>query len=87
METTEVAQKSGTGRTCNVATCCLLAGTLGAGQAYLRCRNSWFLGRHVRGTSGTKSSHLGMEHPGAVGSGEVETCRGADVVEAGLEAY
>ena len=33
-----------------------------------------------------KSSHLGMEHPGAAGSGEVETCRGADVVEAGAEA-
>ena len=33
-----------------------------------------------------KSSHLGIEHPGAAGSGEVETCRGGDVVEAGAEA-
>ena len=24
-----------------------------------------------------------MEHPGAAGSGEVKTCRGGDVVEAG----
>ena len=37
------------------------------------------------GTSGTKSSRLGMEHPGAAGSGEVKTCRGGDVVEAGAE--
>ena len=27
-----------------------------------------------------------MEHPGAAGSGEVETCRGGDVVKAGAEA-
>ena len=33
-----------------------------------------------------KSSHLGMEHPGAAGSGEVKTCGGGDVVEAGAEA-
>ena len=33
-----------------------------------------------------KSSHQVMEHPGAAGSGEVETCRGGDVVEAGAEA-
>ena len=32
-----------------------------------------------------KSSHLGMEHPGAAGSGEVKT-GGGDVVEAGAEA-
>ena len=38
------------------------------------------------GTSGTKSSRLGMEHPGAADSGEVKTCRGRDVVEAGAEA-
>ena len=44
------------------------------------------LGRHARGTSGTRSSHLGIEHPGAAGNGEVETCRGGDVVEAGAEA-
>ena len=30
-----------------------------------------------------KSSHLGMEHPAAAGSGEVKTCRGGDVVKAG----
>ena len=28
----------------------------------------------------------GMEHPGAAGSGEVKTCGGGDVVEAGAEA-
>ena len=33
-----------------------------------------------------KPSHLGMEHPGAAGSGEADTCRGRDVVEAGAEA-
>ena len=38
------------------------------------------------GTSGIKSSRLGVEHPGAGGSGEVKTCRGGDVVEAGAEA-
>ena len=27
-----------------------------------------------------------MEHPGAAGSGEVKTCRGGDVVEAGADA-
>ena len=27
-----------------------------------------------------------MEHPGAAGSGEVEACRGGDVVEAEAEA-
>ena len=32
-----------------------------------------------------KSSPLGMEQPGAAGSGEVKTC-GGDVVEAGAEA-
>ena len=32
-----------------------------------------------------KSSHLGMEHPGAAGSGEVKT-GGGDVVEAGAES-
>ena len=36
--------------------------------------------------SGTKSSRLGMEHPGAASSGEVKTCRGGGVVEAGAEA-
>ena len=37
------------------------------------------------GTSGTKSSHLGMEHAGAAGSGEGKTCGGGDVVEARAE--
>ena len=77
----EVVTKAGSGRTCDVATCGLLEGTLGAGQVDLRSRNLWSLGRYARGTSGTESSHLGMEHPGAAGSGEVETCRGGDVVE------
>ena len=36
-------------------------------------------------TSGTKSSHLGMEHPRAAGSGEVKTWRGGAVVEAAAE--
>ena len=40
----------------------------------------------MTGTSGTMSFRLGMEHPGAAGSGEVKTCRGRDVVEAGVEA-
>ena len=38
------------------------------------------------GTSGTKSSRLGMKHPGAAGSGEVKTWKGGAVVEAGAEA-
>ena len=29
---------------------------------------------------------MGMEHPGAAGSGEVEACRGGDVVRAEAEA-
>ena len=29
---------------------------------------------------------MGIEHPGAAGGGEVETCRGREVVEAGTEA-
>ena len=33
-----------------------------------------------------KSSYLGMEHPRAAGSGELETFRGGDVVEAVAEA-
>ena len=37
-------------------------------------------------TSGTKSSRLGMEHPGAAGSGEVKTWREGAVVESGAEA-
>ena len=37
------------------------------------------------GTSGTKSSRLGMEHLGTAGSGEVKTCREGDIVEAGAE--
>ena len=52
----------------------------------LRSRNLQPLGRHAQGNSETKSSHLGMEHPGAAGSGEVEACRGGDVVEAEAEA-
>ena len=39
------------------------------------------------GTSGTKSSHLGIEYPGAAGSGEVKTCRGGDVVRADTEQF
>ena len=35
---------------------------------------------------GIVSSHLGMGHPGAAGSGEVKTWRGGAVVEAGAEA-
>ena len=38
------------------------------------------------GTSGTKSSRLGMEHPGTAFSGEVKTWRGGVVLEAGAEA-
>ena len=57
---------TGTGRTCEVTTCGLLAG--------------------ATSTSETKSSRLGMEHPGAADSGEVKTWRGGAVVEAGSEA-
>ena len=39
----------------------------------------------MTGTSRTKSSRPGMEHPGAAGSGEVKTWRGGAVVEAGAE--
>ena len=38
------------------------------------------------GTSGTKSSRLGMEHPGAASSDEVKTWRGGAIIEAGAEA-
>ena len=27
-----------------------------------------------------KSTHLGMEHPGAAGRGEVDTCRGGEAI-------
>ena len=84
----EIATKTGTGWTCKVATSGLLVGTLGVSgtkQAILRVMTCGHLAG-TTGTSGAKSSRLGMEHPGAAGSGEVKTCRGEDVVEAGEEA-
>ena len=45
-------------------------------------RNDLQLFAGATGTSGTKFSRLGMEHPEAAGSGEVKTFRGGDVVEA-----
>ena len=62
--------ETGTGRICEVATCGLLAGTTGPPDML---------------PPGTVSSHLGMEHPGAAGSGKVKTWRGRAVVEAGAE--
>ena len=70
------------------AACGLLVSTLGASgteQAGLRVTTCGHLAG-ATGTSGTKSSGLGMEHPGAAGSGEVKTCRGEDIVEAGAKA-
>ena len=48
-------------------------------------RNNLRLLAGATGTSGTKSSRLGMEHPGAAGSGEVKTWSAGVVVEAGAE--
>ena len=84
----EVATMTGTGWSCKTVTYGLLVGRLGASgteQASLHIMTCGHLAG-MRGTSGTKSSHLGMEHPGAAGSGEMKTCRGGDVVEAGAEA-
>ena len=66
---------------CEVAPC----GLLGARWELPKQELSGFwqvCARNLR----NKSSHLGMEHPEAAGSGEVKTCRGGDVVEAGAEA-
>ena len=84
----EVAMMTGKGGSCEAVTCGLLVGMLGASgteQAGLRVTTCGHLAG-ATGTSGTKSSRLGMEHSGAAGSGEVKTCRGGDVVEAGAEA-
>ena len=72
-------------QTCDVATCGLLAGTLGAGQVDFEAETCGLLAG-TREELRNKPSHLCMEHPGAAGSGEVDTCRGRDVVEAGAEA-
>ena len=58
-------------------------GSRASGLAKQKLAASWQA--HARNLM-KKSSHLGMEHPGAAGSGEVETPRGGDVVEAGAEA-
>ena len=84
----EAATMTGTGWACEAVTCGLLVGTLGASgteHAGLLVTTCGHLAG-TTGTSGTKSSLLGMEHPGAAGNGEVKTCRGGDVVEAGAEA-
>ena len=65
----EVAPITGTGWSCKAVTCGLLVGTLrasGTEQAGL-CVTTYGLLASVTGTSGTKSSRLGMEQPGAVG--------------------
>ena len=54
-------------------------------QADLRSCDLRPLGRLDRNLR-NKVSHLGMEHPGAAGSGEVKILRGGAVVEAGAEA-
>ena len=84
----EAATRTVTGRTGEVATYGLLVGTSGASgteQADFRS-NAFCLLAGATSTSGTKSSRLGMEHPGAAGSGEEKTWRGGAVVEAGAEA-
>ena len=84
----EAAMNIGTGRTCEVATCGLFVGTLGASgmeQPDLRLTTCGLLAG-ATGTWGPKSSRLGMEHPEAVGVGEVKTWRGGVVVKAGAEA-
>ena len=78
----EIATMTGTGRCCEAVTCGLLVGTLrasGTEQAGLRVTTCGLLAG-ATGTSGTKSYRPGMEHPGAAISGEVNTCRGGDVV-------
>ena len=74
MKAMEGEMKTGTGQTCKVATCYFRSSNLLllAGQADFRSSSSRSLGRHAWGNTGTSSWHLGMEHPGAVGSGEVE---------------
>ena len=84
----EVATMTGTGWSCEAVTCGLLVGTLGASGTEEVCLEIKTCGHlaGATGTSGTKSSHMSMEHLGAAGSGEVKTCRGGEVVEAGAEA-
>ena len=62
---------------------CRHVGSRASGLAKQKLAASWQA--HARNLR-NKSSQLGMEHPGAAGSGEVETCRGGEVVEAGAEA-
>ena len=58
-------------------------GSKASGLAKQKLAGSWQArARNLR----NKSSHLGMEHPGAAGSGEVKTGGRGDVVEAGAEA-
>ena len=82
----EVAMKAITWWTFEVAACSLLGRHVrgrASGLAKQQLTVSWQA--YVRNT-GTRSWHLGMEHPGAAGSGEVKACRGGGVVKAEEEA-
>ena len=82
----EVATMTGTGWSCKAVTCGLLVGTLGAsgteqeGLLVMTCDH--LVGS--TGTSGTKSS-LFVRNKVFTGSGEVKSCRGGEVGEAGAE--
>ena len=84
-KTTEVLMKTGTGQTCNVLTCSLMAARREHCKRTSKAGTCGLLAAHARNLR-NNSSRLGMEHPGAAGSGEVKTCRGGDIVEAGAEA-
>ena len=81
--------KTGTWQTCEVATCGLVGRHVGgraSGLVKQLLTVSWQA--HVRklSTPEESSCHLGMEHLGGAGNGEVEACRGGGVVEAEAEA-
>ena len=61
-------------------------GSRASGLVKQKLAVSWQARNKIWNKSGTKSSHLCMEHPGAAGSGEVKTWRLGVVVEAGAEA-
>ena len=78
--------KTRTGRTCEVATCGLCGRHVGgraSGLVKQQLKVSWqACVRKLR----NKLLSSGNGNPGAAGSGEVEACRGGDVVEAEAEA-
>ena len=71
----EVATMTGAGWSCKAVTCDLLVGKLGASgrEQVGLCVTTFSHLVGMTGTSGTKSSRLGVEHPGAAVSAEVKT--------------